>query len=52
MTFDREKRLERLLVEALCLLDLWEDLSTSTGEEPENYSQKRAALQAGYDSLR
>mgnify|MGYP005799187087 CR=1 FL=1 len=48
----REKRLERLLSEALHLLDRWEDIALATGQEPEGYGQSRAALQAEYDTLK
>jgi hypothetical protein len=48
----REQKLEVLLASAVHLLDCWEDISAETGEEPENYGEQRAILQAEYDAIK
>jgi hypothetical protein len=48
----REQKLEALLASAVHLLDSWEDISAKTGEEPEDYGEQRAILQAEYDAIR
>ncbi len=48
----REQKLEALLASAVRLLDEWEDISVETGEEPEEYGEQRAILQAEYDAIR
>ena len=40
------------LASAVHLLDCWEDISVETGEEPENYGEQRAILQAEYDAIK
>lgn len=46
------EKLEVLLASAVHLLDCWEDISAETGEEPENYGEQRAILQAEYDAIK
>lgn len=49
---DEMLKLEVLLASAVHLLDCWEDISAETGEEPENYGEQRAILQAEYDAIK
>ena len=44
--------LSQELASAVHLLDCWEDISVETGEEPENYGEQRAILQAEYDAIK
>lgn len=48
-TVTREEKFERMLEEALALLNDWEDTGS---KEPDGYAARRAALQAGYDAER
>lgn len=50
--WDKKEKLEVLLASAVHLLDCWEDISAETGEEPENYGEQRAILQAEYDAIK